>query len=98
MNSCSCSPLCFVAARRGFSRSERLSSSGKKRPAREAEQEQRWIESLENRVRTEDEVLAELMAEHIALEKVLGGLTGSSVPHDVRDRAVVDFARARCRN
>lgn len=69
----------------------------KERPARQAEQKQRWIEFLEKKVPTEDEVLAELMAEHIALEKVMGGLTGSCVLHDVPDQ-VADFARARCRN
>ena len=35
-------------------------------------------------MQTKDEVLAELMAEHVALKKVLGTLTGNWVPHDVR--------------
>jgi hypothetical protein len=36
------------------------------------EEKQKQIEFLERKVRTKDEVLAELMAEHIALKKVLG--------------------------
>jgi len=41
---------------------------------------------LEKKIQTKDEVLAELMAEHIALKKSLGELlTKVWVPHDVRD-------------
>jgi hypothetical protein len=36
------------------------------------EEKQKRIEFLEKKVQTEDEVLAELMAEHIALKKVFG--------------------------
>ena len=36
------------------------------------EEKQKRIEFLEKKVRTRGEVLAELMAEHIALKKVLG--------------------------
>jgi hypothetical protein len=43
-------------------------------------------------VQTKHEVLAELMAEHIALKKSWGTLTGIWMPHDVRD-LVVDFVR-----
>jgi len=50
------------------------------------EEKQKRIEFLEKKVQTEDEVLAELMAEHIALKKSLGTLTGGWVPHDVRDQ------------
>ena len=42
------------------------------RPHRQVEEKQKRIEFLEKKVRTKDEVLAELMAEHIALKKVLG--------------------------
>ena len=42
------------------------------RPRRQAEEKQKRIEFLEKKVQTKDEVLAELMAEHIELEKVLG--------------------------
>jgi transposase len=45
-----------------------------KRPQRQVEEKQKRIEFLEKKVRTKDEVLAELMAEHIALKKSLGEL------------------------
>ena len=44
------------------------------RPRRQAEEKQKRIEFLERKVQTKDEVLAELMAEHIALKKSLGEL------------------------
>jgi transposase len=44
------------------------------RPHRQVEEKQKQIEFLEKKVRTKDEVLAELMAEHIALKKSLGEL------------------------
>ena len=44
------------------------SSSGK------ADEKQKRIEFLEKKVHTKDEVLAELMAEHVALKKSLGEL------------------------
>ncbi len=44
----------------------------RERPQHQAEEKQKRIEFLEKKVRTKDEVLAELMAEHIALKKVLG--------------------------
>jgi hypothetical protein len=44
----------------------------KERPARQVEEKQKRIESLEKKVQSKDEVLAELMAEHVALKKVLG--------------------------
>ena len=61
-------------------------------PHRQVEENQKRIEFLEKKVQTKDEVLAEPMAEHIALKKVLGTLTGIWVSHDVRD-LVVDFVR-----
>ena len=42
------------------------------RPRRQVEDKQKRIEFLEKKVQTKDEVLAELMAEHLALKKVLG--------------------------
>lgn len=42
------------------------------RPQRQAEEKQKRIEFLEKKMQTKDEVLAELMAEHIALKKVSG--------------------------
>jgi len=56
------------------------------------EEKQKRIEFLEKKVQTKDEVLAELMAEHVALKNTWGTLTGSWVPHDVRDQ-VVNFVR-----
>jgi len=44
----------------------------KSRPNHQAEQER--IEYLEQKIQTKDEVLAELMAEHVALKKTLGEL------------------------
>jgi transposase-like protein len=44
----------------------------KERPARQVEEKQKRIEFLEKKVQTKDEVLAELMAEHVALKKSLG--------------------------
>ena len=43
-------------------------------PRRQAEEKQKRIEFLEKKVQTKDEVLAELMAEHIALRISLGEL------------------------
>jgi transposase len=42
------------------------------RPRRQAKEKQNRIEFLEKKVQTKDEVLTELMAEHIALKKALG--------------------------
>jgi len=42
--------------------------------ARQVEEKQKRIEFLEKKVQTKDEVLAELMAEHVALKKSLGEL------------------------
>jgi transposase-like protein len=50
------------------------------------------IEYLEKKIQTKDEVLAELMAEHIALKKALGNSERRLGPHDVRDQ-IVDFVR-----
>ena len=44
------------------------------RPHRQVEEKQKRIEYLEKKVQTKDEVLAELMAEHVALKKTLGEL------------------------
>ena len=43
-------------------------------PHRQVEEKQKRIEFLEKKVQTKDEVLAELMAEHIALKTSLGEL------------------------
>jgi len=44
-----------------------------KRPTNHSTEQER-IAYLEKRIRTKDEVLAELMAEHVALKKMLGEL------------------------
>ena len=49
-----------------------LALQGNRSPERK--QEQQHIEKLEKKIRQKDEVLAELMAEHIALKKELGDL------------------------
>ena len=49
-----------------------LALEGSRRPERG--QDQQRIEKLEQKVRQKDEVLAELMVEHIALKKELGEL------------------------
>ncbi len=54
--------------------------------------EQERIEQLEKKIQTKDEVLAELMAEHMALKKPWGTLTTTWTPPDVRDQ-IVDFLR-----
>jgi hypothetical protein len=64
--------------------SQRYSTVGKKSSSRTARlpsraslnhpAEQQRIEFLEKKIQTKDEVLAELMAEHIALKKSLGEL------------------------
>jgi len=63
----------------------------KARPNHSADQER--IAYLEKKIQTKDEVLAELMAEHVAPKKnAWGTLTGVWVPHDTRDQ-IVDFVR-----
>ena len=49
-----------------------LALEGSRRPERRQDQER--IEKLEQKIRQNDEVLAELMAEHISLKKELGEL------------------------
>ena len=49
-----------------------LALENKYRPERNKDREK--IEKLENKIRQKDEVLAELMGEHIALKKALGEL------------------------
>ncbi len=55
--------------------------------------EQERIVRLEKKIQTKDEVLAELMAEHIAFKKKhWGTLTKTRTPPDVRDQ-IVDYLR-----
>jgi transposase-like protein len=86
-------PTVFYRWQKEFFENGAAAFQAQERPHRQVEEKQKRIEYLEKKVQTKDEVLAELMAEHVALKKTLWGtLTGSWVPHDVRDQ-VVDFVR-----
>ena len=62
-----------------------------KRPSNHSADQER-IAYLQKKIQTKDEVLAELMAEHVALKKTLGNSDRGLVPHDTRDQ-IVDFVR-----
>src|SRR6266403_5640684 len=63
-------PTVFYRWQKEFFENGAAAFSGKSRPDHQGEQQR--IEFLEKKIQTKDEVLAELMAEHIALKKVLG--------------------------
>ena len=63
-------PTIFYRWQKEFFENGAAAFQGKSRPDHQAEQQR--IEFLEKKIQTKDEVLAELMAEHIALKKVLG--------------------------
>jgi transposase-like protein len=65
-------PTVFYRWQKEFFENGAAAFQGKSRPDRQAEQQR--IEFLEKKIQTKDEVLAELMAEHIALKKSLGEL------------------------
>src|ERR1700684_1027135 len=67
-------PTVFYRWQKEFFEKGAAAFQSKERPAREVEEKQKRIEFLEKKVPTKDEVLAELMAEHIALKKSLGEL------------------------
>jgi transposase-like protein len=67
-------PTVFYRWQKEFFENGAAAFEGKPRPGREREEKERRIELLEKKVRTKDEVLAELMAEHVALKKNLGEL------------------------
>jgi transposase len=67
-------PTVFYRWQKEFFENGASAFQSKERPAREVEEKQKRIEFLEKKVQTKDEVLAELMAEHIALKKSLGEL------------------------
>src|ERR1700693_5215866 len=86
-------PTVFYRWQKEFFENGASAFQAKERPARQVEEKQKRIEFLEKKVQTKDEVLAELMAEHVALKKKpWGNLTETWVPHDVRDQ-VVDCVR-----
>src|ERR1700731_3359020 len=66
-------PTVFYRWQKEFFENGASAFQSKERPARQVEEKQKRIEFLEKKVQTKDEVLAELMAEHIALKKSLGG-------------------------
>ena len=66
------SPRSSTAGRRSSSRNGAFAFEQKTRPNHPAGQE--LIAYLERKIQTKDEVLAELMAEHLALKKTLGEL------------------------
>jgi len=63
-------PTVFYRWQKEFFENGAATFQGKSRPDPQAEQQR--IEFLEKKIQTKDEVLAELMAEHIALKKSLG--------------------------
>jgi len=67
-------PTVFYRWQKGFFENGAAAFQTTERPRRQAEEKQKRIEFLEKKVQTNDEVLAELMAEHIALKKSLGEL------------------------
>ncbi len=67
-------PTVFYRWQKEFFENGAAAFQSKERPARQVEEKQKRIEFLEKKVQTKDEVLAELMAEHIALKKSLGEL------------------------
>jgi transposase len=64
----------FYRWQKDFFENEAGAFQATERPLRQVEEKQKRIEHLEKKVHTKDEVLAELMAEHIALKKALGEL------------------------
>jgi transposase-like protein len=65
-------PTVFYRWQKEFFENGTAAFQQKSRPNHQAEQER--IEYLEKKIQTKDEVLAELMAEHVALKKSLGEL------------------------
>src|ERR1700722_5298831 len=67
-------PTVFYRWQKEFLEKGPSAFQAKERPIRQVEEKQKRIEFLEKKVQTKDEVLAELMAEHVALKKSLGEL------------------------
>ena len=65
-------PTVFYRWQKEFFENGAAAFQGKSRSDHQAEQQR--VEFLEKKIQTKDEVLAELMAEHIALKKSLGEL------------------------
>jgi transposase len=67
-------PTVFYRWQKEFFENEAAAFQAQERPHRQVEEKQKRIDYLEKKVQTKDEVLAELMAEHVALKKTLGEL------------------------
>ena len=67
-------PTVFYRWQKEFFENGAAAFQAQERPPRQVEEKQKRIAFLEKKVQTKDEVLAELMAEHIALKKSLGDL------------------------
>jgi len=65
-------PTVFYRWQKEFFENGAAAFQSKGRPNHSAEQE--LISYLESKIQTKDEILAELMAEHVALKKTLGEL------------------------
>jgi transposase len=65
-------PTVFYRWQKEFFENGAAAFQPQERPGRQVQEKQRRIELLEKKVQNKDEVLAELMAEHIALKKSLG--------------------------
>ena len=85
-------PTVFYRWLKQFFDNGAVSFAPSERPSRREEAQRQRIEALEAKLQWKDEVLAELMEEHVALKKSWGDLEGQWVPHDPRDQ-VIDFVR-----
>src|SRR5262249_3384198 len=65
-------PTVFYRWRKELFENGAAAFQSQEHPHRQVEEKQKRIEFLEKKVQIKDEVLAELMAEHIALKKHLG--------------------------
>jgi transposase-like protein len=65
-------PTAFYSWQKELFENGAAAFQSQERPQRQVEEKQKRIEFLEKKVQTKDEVLAELMAEHIEQKKVLG--------------------------
>ena len=62
-------PTVFYRWQKEFFENGAAAFQAQERPHRQVEEKQKRIAFLEKKVQTKDEVLAELMAEHVALKK-----------------------------
>jgi transposase len=67
-------PTVFYRWQKEFFENGAAAFQAQERPHLQVEERQKRIEFLEKKMQTKDEVLAELMAEHVALKKTLGDL------------------------